>query len=136
MAAEGYNPQESAPMTSINVTPFVDVVLVLLVIFMVTAPMVMKDVIGLNLPKSSSKDASVAKTASVAITKNNQLLLNGNLISEEELASQMKTLVSTNPDTQVVLAADEESLHGQVVKIIDLIKSAGINRFAIQIERP
>jgi biopolymer transport protein ExbD len=59
------------------VTPFVDVVLVLLVIFMVTAPMLMKDVIGIHLPKSTSSDQKALQSLGVAVTKQGQILLNG-----------------------------------------------------------
>ena len=68
---------DSGPISSINVTPFVDVVLVLLVIFMVTAPLLMQDSIGIHLPKASSSDKKLTSKMGVAVTRQGQILLNG-----------------------------------------------------------
>lgn len=125
----------SGPISSINVTPFVDVVLVLLVIFMVAAPMMMKDVLNIRLPKSSSGDGRKTTTLAVAITKNGNILLNGVLAGEKEVRTAVKAAVASDPQVQAVISADRETLHGDVVKAIDWIKSSGLSRFAVQIER-
>lgn len=122
-------------ITDINITPFVDVMLVLLVIFMVTAPLMMKDVLGLNLPKTASHDQQLFSTLGIAITKNGQILLNGQLISEEILRSRAEEAVNKQSQTQVIISADVDARHGDVVKVIDIVKSVGIENFAIQIER-
>lgn len=132
----GFDPNDiGGGINEINITPFVDVVLVLLVIFIVTAPMMMKDVIGLNLPKTTTSDSQSFSTLAVAITKNGQYLLNGELISSESLSLRCQKAFQENPQVQAILSADVEALHGDVVKAIDLVKSAGISQFAIQIEK-
>lgn len=131
----GFDPQNLEGINDINITPFVDVVLVLLVIFMVTAPMMMKDILGLKLPKASSSDEQSFSTLAVAITKNGQFLLNGELITPETLREKCLAASQKNPDVQAIISADIQALHGDVVKAIDLIKSAGIAQFAIQVEK-
>ncbi len=132
----GFDPNEiGAGINEINITPFVDVVLVLLVIFIVTAPMMMKDIIGLNLPKTTSSDSQSFSTLAIAVTKNGQFLLNGELTNPETLLVQCQKAFRENNQIQAILSADVEALHGDVVKVIDLVKSAGISQFAIQIEK-
>lgn len=128
--------EDSGPISSINITPFVDVVLVLLVIFIITAPALMKEVIGLNLPKATNVDQKAIASLGIAVTRQGQILLNGNLTTIEALVQEVRRAKETNPDTQVIIAADEDSRHGDVVKVIDTVKSAGITKFAIQIQKP
>ena len=123
------------PISSINVTPFVDISLVLLIIFMVTAPMIMKDVIGIRLPRAASGDGRKVTTLSVAITRNGNVLLNGKPAAQAEISVEVRRALSQNPDTQAVISADRDARHGDVIRVIDWIKTAGLSRFAIQIER-
>jgi biopolymer transport protein ExbD len=120
-------------MTAINITPFVDVVLVLLVIFMVTAPMLVKNVLDLKLPTTASGDGQALQTLGVAINRNGNILLNGVLTDEAQLQKTVKETLGQNPDAQAILSADVEVAYGRVVKVIDLIKTAGLNKFAVEI---
>jgi len=126
---------DNGPISAINVTPFVDVVLVLLVIFMVTAPILMQDSIGIHLPKASSSDRKLTSKMGVAVTRQGQLLLNGVLASPEAISARVKEALAKDPETQALISADGDARHADVVRAIDLIKSAGMNRFAIQIEK-
>lgn len=122
-------------ISQINVTPFVDVVLVLLVIFMLTAPTLLKDVIGIQLPKATSHDSKAPESIGVAVNRQGQILINGKLLSEVEMRKELERAVKTNANIQSIIAADTETRHGDVVRAIDLVKSSGIHRFAIQIQR-
>lgn len=137
MAASLQNQEVSGdtPISDINVTPFVDVVLVLLVIFMVTAPAMMKDVIGINLPKSGANNQKAPASISITVTRQGQFLLNGELMAPEAISAEVKRASERDTNLQGIIAADKEARHGDVVKAIDLIKTAGLTRFAIQIER-
>ena len=126
---------DNGPISSINVTPFVDVVLVLLVIFMVTAPLLMQDSIGIHLPKASSSDKKLTSKMGVAVTRQGQILLNGVPATPETITSRVKEALAKDPETQALISADGDARHADVVRAIDLIKSAGMNRFAIQIEK-
>ena len=129
------NSDDNLPVAAINVTPFVDVVLVLLVIFMVTAPAMMKDVLSINLPKSASTDQKAVASLGIAVTKTGQVLFNGNVVTLETLAIEVKRAIANNPETQAIIAADEDSRHGDLVLVIDTIKSVGLNKFALQIKK-
>jgi len=126
--------QDETLISSINVTPFVDVVLVLLVIFMVTAPIIAKDLIQVRLPKTESTDGKGLSSMGVAVNKEGQILLNGIPLSEEGLALETKRLLQENSLTQAIVAADIETPYGRVARVIDIIKSAGLEKFAIQVE--
>ncbi len=135
MAAEVDQSSELSEMSSINVTPFVDVVLVLLIIFIVTAPTLLKDAIEVKLPKSASVDTKSIQSIGITVTQSGQILLAGKPVTEEALNEAVKAALAANPDANAIIAADREARHGDVVRAIDLIKSAGLNRFALQIER-
>ena len=127
--------EPGTPISAINITPFVDVVLVLLVIFMVTAPVMMKDSLGLKLPKAASSDQKTIDQLGIAVTRQGQFLVNGQLATPEAVSSQVKAAMAKNPDVQALISADADARHGDVVRAIDLVKTAGLSRFAIQIER-
>ncbi len=124
------------PISAINVTPFVDVVLVLLVIFMVTAPVLMKDAIGIHLPKAQSGDLRVQSQLGVAITAKGEILINGQPAPPESVAEQVHQALQADPEAQAIISADADARHADVVRAIDLIRTAGMTRFAIQIEKP
>lgn len=129
------DPGEIRPINDINVTPFVDVVLVLLVIFMVTAPMMMKDLLNLKLPQTTSADSQSMGTLGVVVTAQGQYIVNGDLVTEETLRARAREAAAKDAKTQVIISADEEARHGAVVRVIDAVKSAGLDNFAIQVEK-
>ncbi|MBK7962501.1 MAG: biopolymer transporter ExbD [Bdellovibrionales bacterium] len=120
-------------ISSINITPFVDVVLVLLVVFMVTAPLMMKDILEIRLPKVSHGDGGALQTLGVAVNREGQILVNGVLTDEAGLQEAAQGALSQNVDSQAIISADEAVVYGRVVRVIDLLKGAGLNRFAVQI---
>lgn len=135
MAADFNNEQEDSGFASINVTPFVDVVLVLLVIFMITAPALVKDIINLNLPKTETGDGQQTVTLGVAINRDGNVLINGQLTDDEGLKQAALKALTENAEAQAIISADVDVAYGRVVKAIDLLKSQGLNRFAVQIEQ-
>lgn len=129
--------EENSPISAINVTPFVDIVLVLLVIFMVTAPILLKNAIPLHLPKASNSiSTSPEKQLGILITRQGQILINGEVATPETIRLGIENFSTKYPDGQALISADQDARHGDVVHAIDLVKSAGLNRFAIQIEKP
>lgn len=122
-------------VSGINITPFVDVVLVLLVIFMITAPALVKEVLEIRLPKSSTGDGQVIQTFGVAINKEGLILLNGTLIDEDSLKNKIKETIQKSQDLQAIISADKEVPYGRVVYVIDVLKSSGLEKFAVQIEK-
>jgi biopolymer transport protein ExbD len=122
-------------ISGINVVPLVDIILVVLIIFMVTAPMIMKPAINVNLPKAASGDKSTPSQLSIAISQGGALNLNGATADEAAIQTKAQQEVEKNPDVQAIIAADKEVPHGTVVHIIDVVKTAGVKKFAISIEK-
>lgn len=138
MAQVQLDQENDEPLSQINVTPFVDVVLVLLVIFMITAPALMKEILEIKLPKTVSSDGSALQTLGVAINRSGQILLNGELVDDEAFALAIRGHLERAPEpsqVKAILSADQEVPYRFVVKAIDLMKTNGLDQFAVQIER-
>lgn len=134
MAAKlGGNTEE--PISEINIVPFVDIILVVLIIFMVTTPIIMKPSINVNLPSAGSGDKTTPSEFSVVIQANGQVSLNGKASSEDALKQYSQQMSAQKADIQAIIAADKNVPHGRVVGIIDAIKSGGVKRFAITIDK-
>ncbi|OQW49938.1 MAG: biopolymer transporter ExbD [Proteobacteria bacterium SG_bin7] len=122
-------------MSDINVTPFVDIILVVLIIFMVTTPIIMKPSINVNLPKAASGEQTNPTQLSITITAVGQIVVNGTVVTEGDVGNLAKELIAKNPDVQALISADKDVPHGKVIGVIDAVKSAGVTRFAISIEK-
>ena len=118
----------SEPMSEINVTPMVDVMLVLLVIFILTAPL-MASSIKLDLPKTDAATASeTTKFVTLVVDKTGQIFLNDKPIALDALKTSMSQTAAQNPDTEVQLRADEAVPYGKVVEVMGAAQKAGLNR--------
>jgi biopolymer transport protein TolR len=122
-------------ITGINVTPLVDVMLVLLIIFMVTATYVVKEAIKVDLPRAANAGETSARTLQVVITRDGQAFLDGVAVTEEALIRKIREAPEKKEDLQAIIAADRDARHGAVVRVLDLLTSQGVTRFAIQIEK-
>jgi len=125
----------AAPIVGINVTPMVDVVLVLLVIMMVSAVYIVSQSLKVELPKTATSDQPANAPLAVTITKEGQYLFEKKSVDQATLVSAMKKAKAGNPDTSLVITADRLAYHGEVVHVIDLAKVQGITKFAINVER-
>jgi len=126
---------DEQPISEINVTPFVDIILVVLIIFMVTTPIIMNPSVQINLPKAASGDETVPSQLNVSINKAGECYFNGKIATVEELGNETKSQVAKNPDIQAIVSADSEVSHGRVIEVIDAIKTAGVTKFAISISK-
>jgi len=122
-------------ISAINVTPFVDVVLVLLIILMVTSTAIVKASLKVDLPKAASAGAAVESTLNVIVMPDGKLLLDGNEIDEAQLAARVRSEKAANEKVQAVIAADKRVPYGEVVHVIDVVKTNGVTSFALNIER-
>ncbi len=122
------------PFSDINVTPLVDVMLVLVVIFIITAPLLTSS-IQLNLPKTADAQPSTPPQAvTLAIDKASQLFLNDQLVSADELKQQLTQAATRSPDTEVQLRADASVPYGRVVEVMGLAHQAGLTRIGFVAE--
>lgn len=129
------NQNDDEPIAAINIVPLVDVILVVLIIFMVTAPLVLKPVIDINLPKSSSGQEAPPAPLNVAIGKDGSIILNGQAATPEALTAFAAKTVKEKPDTAAILQADKSVTLEVLTSVIDLIKTAGIKKVAFSIDK-
>ena len=120
--------KERSALSEINVTPFVDVMLVLLVIFMVTAPLLQQG-IDVNLPKAKGKDLPTEERITLVISKNRNIYMNENLVSMKQMRYKLKAISKLNPN--VFLKADKDVPYGFVVEVMGEIKDAGIEKLGM-----
>ncbi|HEY4186006.1 MAG TPA: biopolymer transporter ExbD [Polyangia bacterium] len=121
-------------IAEINVTPLVDIMLVLLIIFMLTANLIAKQAIEVELPRASQSTTLNPTTLAVTIARDGAFYLNGKPISEGAFRDAVRIAASNDPKTQVIIAGDKAVSHGRVVWVLDVVKSLGITSFAIQID--
>ena len=125
-----------APMiVGINVTPMVDVVLVLLVILMVSATWIVSQSMKVDLPNTQTSDGSAASLAAVTIDGKGNLLFNDQPVSEKELEAKLAAAGKKGDDVTLIVSADKVAQHGVVVHVLDLARAHNITKFAVQVER-
>jgi biopolymer transport protein TolR len=122
-------------ISGINVTPLVDVVLVLLIIFMVTASYIVRQAIEVDLPRVANAGEAAGTTLAVVLTRDGEVFLDGVRRTEGELRAEVRAAVAKDRQARAVISADERAFHGAVVRLIDLVKGEGVTRFAIHVER-
>jgi len=120
-------------ITGINVTPLVDITLVLLIIFMVTASYIVKESIEVDLPRAAAGGETVGETLTFAIDKAGALYLDGKPVARDAARAAVRAAVARGPDARALIGADRAVPHGEVVSLIDLVKGQGLVKFAIQI---
>src|SRR5262245_35785333 len=135
--AGGYgNEDDSGRMiVDINVTPLVDITLVLLIIFMVTASLIVNPAIKVDLPKAASGTEQSRTTLGLTLKKDGALYLNGQPSNDEAVVRYIGSELPKNPELQAIIAADKAVSHGDVIHVIDLVKRSGVHRFAISTDR-
>ncbi len=126
--------QGSKPMSDINMTPLVDVMLVLVVIFIITAPL-MTSAIKLDLPQTeAAKPVDAPKFVAIVVDKSGQIFLNDQVTSLSQLAESLLKTAEISKDTEVQLRADEAVPYGKVVEVMGVAEKAGLNRIGFVAE--
>ena len=123
-------------ISAINVTPFVDIVLVLLIILMVTSAQIVKAALEVDLPRAASGSDRVDTTLNVVMKRDGEIHLDGSRITKEQLGLKVKSASRANPKVRAVIAADKGVPYGEVVQMIDVVKGNGVRSFALDVERP
>ena len=131
MAAQAANDDEM--ITGINVTPLVDITLVLLVILMVTASYVTSRAIPVELPKGATGEATPT-TLTISIDKDGKTFLDAEAISEATLKAKIKSVHDADPEARAIIAADGRTTHSNVIHVIDLLRRENVTKFAINID--
>lgn len=126
---------DDEPIAAINVVPLVDIILVVLIIFMVTAPMVLKPTIDVNLPKAASGEEAPPTKFNVTVMASGDISLNGKTSTIAELAAFAKEKAAANNESAAILEADKGVTLEKLTEIIDTIKVSGIKKVAFSVNR-
>ncbi|MBC7385420.1 MAG: biopolymer transporter ExbD [Cryobacterium sp.] len=122
-------------ISGINVTPLVDVVLVLLVIFLMTAPVIYQSAIKVQLPKArSGEDVGKKSPLNFTVSADGKVYWNGELMGTEALTAKLKTLGQGIKEETAIISADQSTPHGTVIQLMDSLRVAGLVRFALNVE--
>jgi biopolymer transport protein ExbD len=132
-----FSPQEpDEAITQINVVPLVDIMLVLLIIFMLTASFISTPSIPVNVPKALTSNPTAPASQSLVLNVRGEIFLQGKGISRENLSRALREAAALNPDLRVVLSADAAVTHGKVVELLDLVRQAGVTKIALGVAKP
>ncbi|MFH0775506.1 MAG: biopolymer transporter ExbD [bacterium] len=121
-------------LTEINITPFVDIILVILIIFLLVAQVMGPQVLGIKLPKADQSDMLPKQPVTVFLDTTGRIAVNGVYLDEEGMKRFIKEQVERDPQLDVVISADEKVFHGRVVGILDTVKALGVTRLAIHVQ--
>jgi biopolymer transport protein ExbD len=136
MAGSLYQDEESAGITDINVTPFVDVVLVLLVVFIVTAKLIVARGVEIDKPKAAT-GGEVQSTLRVSVDAKGDLYVNGDKYDDDAKAiDRIKEIAATSSKPKALIAGDRKTAYGGVMRAIDLVQQAGVTTVSLENERP
>jgi biopolymer transport protein ExbD len=133
MAAGAGRGEEDA-ITGINVVPLVDIVLVLLIIFMMTASIIVAPSVKIELPTVSKADQPPPRNLHFVMDVTGAIYLDDRRIEKQEILPLVKQRVAENPDVQVLVSADKQVPYGDVVEVLDLVREGGVTKFAISVE--
>lgn len=117
-------------ISQINVTPLVDIVLVLLIVLMVTSSYLVNKSINVELPKAATGETSTP-TLSISLDAAGKLYLDGNSIEQPELKEKIRAAYAADPEVKAIISADGRVTHAQVVTIIDTLRLEKVTKFAI-----
>ena len=122
-------------MSTINITPLVDIFLVLLIIFMITSTVLDRQEIKINLPKAAHAGTEAPKASGLVMDKEKNLFLDGVPSDSASIVTQLQNAVIKNPDHQVLIAADQDLAYREVVRLIDIVRGAGVTKYALKVVR-
>ena len=118
-------------MSEINMVPFTDVVLVLLIIFMVTTPLILQGQIKVKLPKAGSQSDTPVAPLTVTLTSANKVYVNDTEVPMKQLKRLLTNELKTRREKTVIINGDRNARHGNIVKILDIARESGADRLAI-----
>jgi biopolymer transport protein TolR len=121
-------------MGEINITPLTDVMLVLLVIFMVTTPLILKAGIDINLPKAHVKPASPIQRLTISLSADGKVMLDNEAIALDQLGPRLSTMFKQGADPSVTVSADEQVPYGDAVRVLDIARQAGAAKLVLAAE--
>jgi biopolymer transport protein ExbD len=126
--------REEEPIYGINLTPLVDIMLVLLIIFMVAARLDVPAAVGLELPRASTGDEAPPATLSIVVPREGALRLDGRETTTEEIEHAVRSARAQSEHAQAVVAADKDVPYQRVMSVVDVVRKGGVTKLALSVE--
>ena len=126
---------EESSITGINVTPLVDILLVVLIIFMATAPMISNRAIKVDIPKAARHERTATEALQIAYNGKRELFLSGKKVDLPELTAALARKVALAPNLHVTFSADKALAYGEIVAVLDVIRTAGVRKIGLEVQR-
>lgn len=120
-------------ITGLNIAPLVDVILVILIIFMATAPLIQRRTLSVNVPKVAQSEPKATATTNLIINENHEILLADQKIEKDQLKYQLSIMQKADPLLHIAILADEKLPYGEVVDLLDLVRGTGIKKVALEV---
>lgn len=130
----GFVDHDDEIISEINVTPLVDIILVLLIIFMVTATLMVNPAINVNLPRSASAENVPENAVSLVLDRHGRMFVNGQPVTQKLAGQMIREAVKKDPGTQVLIAADRGLKYQRVIDLVNIVNQAGVTNFALNVE--
>ncbi len=131
----GASQGDEEEIVAINVTPLVDITLVLLIIFMVTASFIVKETVEVDLPKAANTNETVQGLVNIVMDKDSKIFFDGAEVTEDEMKGRIDEALKKDKETRAIISADQSLNYGRVMGLIDVIKGKGIAKFALNIQK-
>jgi len=123
-------------IVQINVVPLVDIMLVLLIIFMLTASFISTPSVPVNVPKAYTSNPTAPASLALVLNTRGEIFFQNKKIEKDALRGQLREMATLNPELRIVLSADAEVSHGKVVELLDLTRQAGVTKIALGVANP
>lgn len=121
-------------IAGINITPLTDVVLVLLVIFMIATPLLIRSEIKVNLPRTAAADAAAPKTIVVTIDAAGSVYVDGVRVALAQLAPTLSSTLRKRPNAPVIIMGDRDVRYDLVVRVLEIARTSGVNKLSLAVE--
>ena len=126
---------DEGPITAINVTPLVDIILVVLIIFMATAPLIHRRAIKVDIPKAAHHERAATEALQIVYNSNHEVFLAGKKLSLAELSAILAGYARADPEVHVSMSADKAIAYGDVVALLDAVRGAGVRKIGLEVAR-
>lgn len=121
-------------ITSINVTPLVDILLVVLIIFMATAPLISRRAMKVDVPKAAHHEKTATEALQITYNAQRELAVGGQKLTLPDLEARLRSAVAGQPELHVTMAADKAIPYGDVIKVIDAVRGAGVKKIGLEVQ--
>jgi biopolymer transport protein ExbD len=124
---------DEGPMTAINVTPLVDILLVVLIIFMATAPLIGRRAMKVDVPRAAHHDRAATDAVQIVLNAKKQISVGGRIMTQEAMAQALAQTVRMQPDVNITFSADKALGYGDIIAVIDAIRGAGVRKIGLEV---